>query len=260
MVDFTRLAYKRIPRQNFPLVIAALLIVIVLFHSTNQADPLEMAALPGQEVIGIYKLTSNEPKFLDDVFPVEYSANGSLNIHQAHVQGLAHIGALIHILDRCVCVLPNHQLAVLILSSQRRSSCTLRNVSDAALTPLPAPPSLNPHSYSPPSPHPHHTTSHSCDATALSRESALQSILAVEQTSFGGCGGDRTGRVLLLRRGPHLRTCAGAWGFLGEHAGPGETTAELISRAVREEVRHPPFARLDAGRIASEEEKYAVSV
>ncbi len=106
MIDFTRLEYKRFSRQLFsrvPLLAATLLLVMVCFITTKPLyDPIEMAALPGQEVIGIYKLNGNEPRFLANVFPSEYSTNGSLNIHQAHVQGLPHIGALIHILDRSV--------------------------------------------------------------------------------------------------------------------------------------------------------------
>ena len=106
MIDFSRLAYKRFSRQLFsraPLLAAVLLLVMVFFIATKPlSDPIEMAALPGQEVIGIYKYNGNEPNFLANVFPTEYSTNGSLNIHQAHVQGLPHIGAWIHILDRCV--------------------------------------------------------------------------------------------------------------------------------------------------------------
>jgi hypothetical protein len=106
MIDFARLAHKRFPRQllaRAPLLAAALLLVMVFLIATQPlSDPIEMAALPGQEVIGIYKYNGKEPNFLAGVFPSDYSANGSLNIHQAHVQGLPHMGAWIHILDRCV--------------------------------------------------------------------------------------------------------------------------------------------------------------
>ncbi len=105
MIDSTRLAYKRFSRQllsRVPLLAAALMLVMVFFMATKPlSDPIEMAALPGQEVIGIYKYNGNEPRFLAGVYPTEYSANGSLNIHQAQVQGLPHMGAWIHILDRC---------------------------------------------------------------------------------------------------------------------------------------------------------------
>ncbi len=103
MNDFTRVSNKRFPRQHFAratlLAAALLLVVLCIFSMKSVSDPIEMAALPGQEVIGIYKL-NEEPKFLASVFPAEYTANGSLNIHQAHVNGLPHIGAWIHILDR----------------------------------------------------------------------------------------------------------------------------------------------------------------
>ena len=58
-----------------------------------------------------------------------------------------------------------------------------------------------------------------------------------QNTTFHSIGWCRRGRILLLRRGPQLRTCAGAWGFVGEHAHPGENPANLIERAIREEVR-----------------------
>jgi hypothetical protein len=105
MIDFARLAYKRFSRHfaRALLLAAALLLVMVLFIATKPlSDHHGIATLPGQEEIGIYKLKGKEPRFLADVFPSEYSANGSLNIDQAHMQGLPHMGALIHILDRCV--------------------------------------------------------------------------------------------------------------------------------------------------------------
>jgi hypothetical protein len=62
----------------------------------------------------------------------------------------------------------------------------------------------------------------------------------------------------MLHRGPHLRTCAGAWGFLGEHAAPGEAPADIIRRAVREEVRLSPLSRHDATRSCIPENVRAV--
>jgi hypothetical protein len=82
---------------------AALTISLMLFFFSMNTLPIpnEIAASTGQEEIGVYQLKGKEPTFLADVFPAEYSANGSLHIHQAHLNGLPHMGAWIHILDRC---------------------------------------------------------------------------------------------------------------------------------------------------------------
>ena len=105
MIESARYACKRFPRQLFArgrLLAALSMFVIVFFYSTKPiSDPDERADLPGQEDIGIYILNGKEPTFLADVTPAEYSSNGSLHIHQAHVNGLTHSGAWIHILDRC---------------------------------------------------------------------------------------------------------------------------------------------------------------
>ena len=41
---------------------------------------------------------------------------------------------------------------------------------------------------------------------------------------------------LLLRRGPQLKTCPGAWGLVGEHPEFGEHWRETAARALREEL------------------------
>jgi hypothetical protein len=105
MTDLARFSCKRCSRHfsaKGRLLAAALSIIVMMFFISRKPtfDDHEIAALPGLEEIGIYTFYGNEPTFLADVFPAEYSANGSQNIHQAHVNGLPHIGAWIHILDR----------------------------------------------------------------------------------------------------------------------------------------------------------------
>jgi len=47
---------------------------------------------------------------------------------------------------------------------------------------------------------------------------------------------DRGGKLLLLRRGPQLKTCAGTWGLLGEHMHEGEDPLSAVHRALDEEM------------------------
>jgi len=47
---------------------------------------------------------------------------------------------------------------------------------------------------------------------------------------------DRGGKLLLLRRGPQLKTCAGTWGLLGEHMLEGEAPLSAVHRALDEEM------------------------
>lgn len=47
---------------------------------------------------------------------------------------------------------------------------------------------------------------------------------------------DKGGKLLLLRRGPQLKTCAGTWGLLGEHMHAGEDVRSAVHRALDEEM------------------------
>ena len=47
---------------------------------------------------------------------------------------------------------------------------------------------------------------------------------------------DRGGKILLLRRGHQLKTCAGTWGLLGEHMHAGEDARSAVGRALDEEM------------------------
>jgi hypothetical protein len=108
MTDSARFSCRRYSRQlsaKGRLLTAAAVSIIVMMvfigrRPTSDDHEILVAALPGQEEIGIYTFYGNEPTFLAHVFPAEYSANGSQHTHQAHVKGLPHIGAWIHILDR----------------------------------------------------------------------------------------------------------------------------------------------------------------
>ena len=43
-------------------------------------------------------------------------------------------------------------------------------------------------------------------------------------------------QVLMLKRGPQLVTCPGAWGFVGEHLEPAESWSAAAQRAAKEEL------------------------
>ena len=47
---------------------------------------------------------------------------------------------------------------------------------------------------------------------------------------------DSDGKLLLLQRGTQLKTCAGTWGFLGEHMHTGEDPQTAVKRALDEEL------------------------
>jgi hypothetical protein len=144
---------------------------------------------PGDESIGVITFLRKEPVFLDEVQSENYSSNGSQTIHFAHVNGMAHMGAWIFILDR---------FPVLGLLAH---SATLF----------------------------HHLCS-------LSDSYFFRIVLTENLSGWRRAASCRHGRLLLLRRGPQLRTCADVWGFLGEHAQAEESQSALVQRAIHEEV------------------------
>merc|ERR1712196_464674 len=47
---------------------------------------------------------------------------------------------------------------------------------------------------------------------------------------------DASQRILMLKRGPHLKTCPNAWGVLGEHSTPNESYEQAALRGISEEL------------------------
>eukprot|EP01062_Namystynia_karyoxenos_P053186 TRINITY_DN42981_c0_g1_i1.p1 TRINITY_DN42981_c0_g1~~TRINITY_DN42981_c0_g1_i1.p1 ORF type:complete len:235 (+),score=74.88 TRINITY_DN42981_c0_g1_i1:101-805(+) len=61
---------------------------------------------------------------------------------------------------------------------------------------------------------------------------------------------DGAGRLLMLRRPAHMRTCPGAWSIVGEHLQPGESYLAAARRGLAEELGWAPAA---VGRMAHTE-------
>lgn len=47
---------------------------------------------------------------------------------------------------------------------------------------------------------------------------------------------DSVGKLLMLQRSTHVKTCNGSWGFLGEHCHVGESQRSSVQRALDEEM------------------------
>ena len=84
---------------------SGLFILCVIISFIVQQSSWYHVVNPGDEVIGVLTFHKKEPGFLDQVQATEYVLNGSKTIHQAHIEGMAHQGIWLFIIDRYICFL-----------------------------------------------------------------------------------------------------------------------------------------------------------